>query len=80
MATMTVYQYDYVDRVLKRDRRSEDYATAEAISTMGGTVLAETAREVEEDLVDDSGKVRPADLPPRDLSWHHAPYPQAPHP
>ena len=58
----TVYRYDYLDRVLKRERRSIDYATGEAIGRLGGTILAETAREVDDDLVDEWGMVRAVDI------------------
>jgi hypothetical protein len=58
----TVYRYDYLDRVLKRDRRSIDYATGEAIGRLGGTILAETAREVDDALVDEWGMVRAVDI------------------
>ena len=38
MAQVKVYLYDYFDRLLKRDRRSTDFATADAI-TEARTVL-----------------------------------------
>lgn len=63
MATVKVYRYDYFDRLLKRDRRSVDYATADAIAEMGGTILAESMREVDDRVVGDDGIVRAADLP-----------------
>jgi hypothetical protein len=31
----------------------------------GGTILAETVREVDEDLIDDNGFIAARDLPPR---------------
>lgn len=62
MAIVKVYRYDYFDRLLKRDRRSVDYATADAIAAMGGTILAESRREVDERMVPESGIVRAADL------------------
>lgn len=65
MATVKVYQYDYFDRLLKRDRRCVDFATADAIAELGGTILAETMREVDEELVPDSGIVAAKDMPPR---------------
>jgi hypothetical protein len=58
----TVYRYDYLDLVLKRDRRSIDYATGEAIGRLHGTILSETAREVDDDLVDEWGMVRAVDI------------------
>lgn len=65
MAAIKVYQYDYFDRLLKCERRSVDFATAEAIAAMGATILAESVREVDEDLLDARGVIRGADLPPR---------------
>ena len=62
MATVRVYRYDYFDRLLKHDRRSVDYATADAIAAMGGTILAESVREVDERIVPDDGIVRAADV------------------
>ncbi len=67
MATVKVYQFDYFDRLLKRDRRSVDFATAEAIVARGGTILAETERVVDEELLNDEGMVRAADMPPRPI-------------
>lgn len=67
MNRVNVYRYDYFDRLLKHDRRSVDYATADAIATMGGKPLAETQRSVDEGLVPDSGVIRAADMPPREL-------------
>lgn len=66
MALIKVYQYDYFDGLLKRDRRFTDYATADAIAARRGTILAESERLVDEDLVDEQGAIRAADLPPRD--------------
>ena len=63
MATVKVYRYDYFDRLLKRDRRSVDYATSDAIAEMGGTILAESMREVDDRSVGDDGIMRAADLP-----------------
>ncbi len=62
MATVKVYRYDYFDRLLKRDRRSVDYAIADAIAEMGGTILAESVREVDEAAIGDDGIVSAADL------------------
>jgi hypothetical protein len=63
MATVKVYRYDYFDRLLKHDRRSVDYATADAIAAIGGTILAESMREVDERIVQEDGILRAADLP-----------------
>ena len=62
MATVKVYRYDYFDRLLKHDRRSVDYATADAIAAIGGTILAESVREVDDRIVPDDGIVRAADV------------------
>ena len=67
MAKVNVYQYDYFDRLLKRDRRSVDFATADAIAKMGATILAESVRAVDEDLLDDDGVIKAKDLPPREV-------------
>ena len=67
MAAVKVYLYDYFDRLLKRDRRSTDYATADAISGMGGTIIAESERVVDDALLDDKGIIGAAKLPPRPL-------------
>lgn len=67
MNRINVYRYDYFDRLLKHDRRSVDYATADAIAAMGARPLAETQRSVDEDLVPDSGIIRAADMPPREI-------------
>jgi hypothetical protein len=60
MASVKVYRYDYYDSVLKHDRRSVDYATADAIMDMHGSILVETELSVDEDRVDDSGMIRAA--------------------
>jgi hypothetical protein len=68
MAMVKVYRYDYYDSVLKRDRRSVDYATADAIMAMGGTILVETEQSVHEERLDDRDGVRAAHVfmePPR---------------
>ena len=70
MASVKVYRYDYFDRLLKRDRRSVDYGTADAIAAMGGTILAESMREVDERIVPDDGIVRAADLPKGEVQPH----------
>jgi hypothetical protein len=68
MAIVKVYRYDYFDRLLKRDRRSVDYGTADAIAEMGGTILAESMREVDDRIVPDDGIVRAADLRKGEIS------------
>lgn len=68
MAIVKVYRYDYFDRLLKRDRRSVDYATSDAIAEMGGTILAESMREVDDRMVGDDGIMRAADLPKAEVA------------
>jgi hypothetical protein len=58
MASIHVYRYDFYDPVLKRDRRSVDYATGDAIMEMHGTILSETQRSVDEHLVGRDGRIR----------------------
>ena len=58
MAAINVYRYDFYDPVLKRDRRSVDYATGDAIMAISGTILSETVQSVEEDLLGDDGTIR----------------------
>ena len=79
MATVKVYRYDYYDGLLKHDRRSVDYATADTIATLRGTILAESVREVDERLVSGEGVLRAADLwktemPPRAMRGGAAPH------
>ncbi|HET9576928.1 MAG TPA: hypothetical protein VFP44_03820 [Usitatibacter sp.] len=76
MARVKVYRYDYFDRLLKRDRRSVDYATADAIAAMGGTILAETMREIDDGIVPDSGVVRAADVPKAEIEAHEVQAPK----
>jgi hypothetical protein len=69
VAATKVYRYDFYDPVLKRDRRSVDYATGDAIMAMHGTILSETERSVDERQLDRDGTIRCdhvfADGPPR---------------
>ena len=65
MANVKVYQYDFYDPLLKRERRSLEFATADYIMEKGGTILAESMREVDEDFVDDDGVIAARNLPPR---------------
>ena len=65
MAHVKVYQYDFYDPLLKRERRSIEFATADYIMERGATVIAESQREIDEDLVDDNGVIAARDLPPR---------------
>ena len=58
MAAVNVYRYDYYDPVLKRDRRSVDYATGDAIMKIRGTILSDTFQSVDEDLLEKDGTIR----------------------
>jgi hypothetical protein len=78
MATVKVYRYDYFDRLLKRDRRSVDYATSDAISGMGGTILGESMREVDDRVVGDDGIMRAADLTKAEVVSHEVRPPRTP--
>jgi hypothetical protein len=55
---INVYRYDYYDPVLKRDRRSVDYATGDAVMAMGGKILSDTMQSVEEEFLEDDGTIR----------------------
>lgn len=63
MAIVKVYRYDYFDTLIKHDRRSTHYATADAIAELHGRVLAESVREVDEDLLDERGMILPQHMP-----------------
>jgi hypothetical protein len=62
MASINVYRYDYYDPVLKRERRSVDYATGDAIMKIHGTILSETLQSVDEGVLERDGTVRAADV------------------
>lgn len=66
MAVVRVYQYDYYDPQLKRERRSLDFATSDSIMEQGATIIAESQRLVDEDLLDEHGVIAARDLPPRE--------------
>jgi hypothetical protein len=68
MANVKVYQYDFYDPLLKCERRALEFATADHIMEKRGTIIAESVREVDEDLLDDDGVIPARNLPPRDLS------------
>jgi hypothetical protein len=68
MANVKVYQYDFYDSLLKCERRSLEFATADHIMDKRGTIIAESVREVDEDLLDDDGVIAARNLPPRDLT------------
>lgn len=65
MANVKVYQYDFYDPLLKRERRSLQFATADYIMERHATIIAESQREIDEDLLDDDGVIAAKDLPPR---------------
>ena len=67
MTLVRVYQYDYFDSLLKRERRALEYGTADAIVARHGTILSETMREVDDNLLNDDGFIRAGDMPPRDF-------------
>jgi len=67
MASVKVYQYDYFDRLLKRDRRSTDFATADAIMQARATIISESERVVDEEVLQEDEHVRLADMPPREM-------------
>ena len=58
----TVYQFEYLDPLLKRMRRSERFATEEAIRKLGGKYVPDTAYEIDDVFVDETGTVRPTDM------------------
>ena len=66
MADVKVYLFDYFDRLLKRDRRSTFYATADAIAGEGGTIIAESVRIVDDELLNDDGTIAAHKIPPRE--------------
>jgi hypothetical protein len=68
MTMVRVYQYDYFDTLLKRDRRAVEYGTADGIVARHGTILAETMKEVDDSLLSDAGFIRAGDMPPRDFT------------
>ena len=68
MADVKVYLYDYFDRVLKRDRRSTLYATADYIAAQGATIIAESEKVVDDELLNDDGTIAAHKIPPRDAS------------
>ena len=66
MADARVYLYDYFDGLLKRERRSTDYATSDAIAAKRGTIIGESMKLVDEGLIGADGHIRAADIPPRE--------------
>ena len=58
----TVYQFEYLDPLLKRMRRSDRFATEDAIRKLGGKYVPDTAYEIDDAFVDATGTVRPTDM------------------
>ena len=63
MNDVKVYLYEYFDGLLKRERRSTDYALAETIAGQRGTIIAESERVVDQDLVGHDGHILAANIP-----------------
>jgi hypothetical protein len=63
MADVKVYLYDYFDGLLKRERRSTEYATADTIVARRGTIIAESERVVDEALIHDDGTILAHQIP-----------------
>jgi len=57
MADVTVFQFEFFDRSLRGFRRSDDYATAEAIAKLEGIILEDTACIVDESVLSPGGLV-----------------------
>ena len=57
MADVTVFQFEIFDRTLRGFRRSDDYATAEAIAKLEGIILERTACLVDDSLLSPGGLV-----------------------
>ncbi len=66
MATITVYQFNFLNPKTGVWERSRDFATTEAIAELSGTLLPETATTVEASMIGRTGLLpRPAP-PPED--------------
>ena len=65
MATITVYQFKFFNPKTGSWERSSDFATAEAIAELSGTLLPETAMTVEAALIGRTG-LMPRPMPPSD--------------
>lgn len=78
MADVKVYRYDFFDGLLKRERRSTDYATADAITARRGTIIAESMQVVDDAQLDDDGHILAANIVPRDEEEEVSPEDAAP--
>jgi hypothetical protein len=58
MQTVTVFRFDYFDRVTGKIQHAEDYATERAIKSMGATILRDTALQVSPGDVSSAGLLR----------------------
>ena len=55
MSTIPVYRFEYLDRVTRSFKVSEDFATEEAIKQMGGIPIPDSVKQVPADEVAFSG-------------------------
>lgn len=58
MKTVSVFRFDYFDRITGRIQHAEDYATEKAIKSMGATILRDTALQVSPADVSTAGLLR----------------------
>ena len=59
---VTVYQFERFDPLLKHVRRSDYFATDDAIEAFGAHLVPDTGYDIDEQYVDPSGLVRPRDM------------------
>ena len=59
---VTVYQFERYDPLIKRVRRSDYFATDDAIEAFGGHAVLDTGYDIDEQYVDPSGIVKPRDM------------------
>ena len=59
---VTVFQFERYDPLIKHVRRSDYFATDDAIQAFGGSLVPDTAYDIDEQYVDPSGIVRPRDM------------------
>lgn len=55
MPTITVYQFNFLNPKTRSSDRSSDFATAEAIAELSGTLLPDTAMTVEAAMIGRTG-------------------------
>ena len=65
MSTVAVYQFNFFNPKTGSWERSGDFATAETIAELSGTLLPETAMRVEAALIGRTGLL-PRPTPPRE--------------